>query len=206
MATLLLIRHGNHDFVNRRIVSWMPGVHINEEGREEAERLGEALAGAGISAIYSSPLERTLETAAPIAQRLDLAVRTNDAFGEIRVGDWTDVAIEDLDRDPRWRDFNRFRSGVRPPGGEMMIEVQARMVAGIERVRAEHSGQVVAIVSHGDPIKAAVMHYLAMPLDMLHRFEIAPASVSVVEVRDWGPKVWCVNAVARRGAIPGVTC
>lgn len=195
MCTFLLIRHGSHDYLDKRIVSWMPGVHINEEGRAQAQRLGETLAGSGVAALYSSPLERAIETAAPIARRLGLEIHTRDALGEVRFGEWTNLDFDTLNQDPRWHAFNRFRSGIRAPGGELMLEVQTRMVAEMERLRGEHAERTVAIVSHGDVIKAAVMHYLAMPLDLLQRIEISPASVSVIRVSDRGAKVLRVNAV-----------
>jgi probable phosphoglycerate mutase len=93
--------------------------------------------------------------------------------------------------------YNQFRSGTRAPGGEMMLQVQTRVVLEMDRIRAERRGASVAIVSHGDAIKAAVMHYAGIAIDLLHRIEISPASVSVLEIADWGPKLMVLNARPR---------
>jgi probable phosphoglycerate mutase len=194
MTKFLLIRHASHDYLGKGIASWLPGVHLNAQGREEAGMLADALAGTRMDALYSSPLERTMETARVIAARVGVAVEEREAFGEVRFGEWTDASFAELDKDPRWRAYNRFRSATRAPGGEMMIEVQSRVVVEMERIRAERPGATEAVVSHGDTIKAAVMHYAGIAMDFLQRIEISPASVSVVEIADWGPKLTALNA------------
>ncbi len=194
MCTFLLIRHATHDYMARGIAGWLPGVHINERGREEAACLAEALAGAGIQALYGSPLDRTMDTAGYIARRLGLSIHVEESFAEVRFGEWTGMSYEELDRDPRWGFFNSFRSGTRAPGGESMLDVQARVIAGMEGIRRERPGERVAVVSHGDVIKAAVMYWLGMPLDLVERFEIGPASVSVVRLEDRGARVLRLNA------------
>ncbi len=102
----------------------------------------------------------------------------------------------ELEQDPRWRLYNQFRSGTWAPGGELMIETQARVVTGMERLRIDYPGRSIAIFSHGDPIKVALMHYLGMPTDFIHRLEVGPASVSVVRVEDWGAMVLKMNEAA----------
>jgi probable phosphoglycerate mutase len=171
----------------------MPGVHISEEGKDQAARLAEVLAARRIDAIFSSPLERTLETAAPLAERLGLKVETSPAFGELRPGEWTGRDFSVLDEDPRWKIYNSFRSGTRPPGGELIAEVQTRFVAEMERLRADYPEATMAVFSHGDPIKSAVAYYAGIPLDLFLRIEIGPACMSTVEVNDWGPRVLGVN-------------
>jgi probable phosphoglycerate mutase len=116
-----------------------------------------------------------------------------DDLGEMRFGDWEGSSIADLDGLPEWRTFNTYRSGVRPPGGEFMFEVQARMLRRLDCFRQQHRDEIVAIVSHGDPLRALVAAWLGMPLDHLLRFEIDPASVSVAEVSDWGVRILCLN-------------
>lgn len=193
MATFFLIRHAENDFAGKRLAGWMPGVHLNEEGRAQAARLAGRLAGSGISALYSSPLERALETAAPLAARLGLTVQVRDALGEIRFGEWTGRHLQDLEQDLSWRNFNAFRSSTRAPGGESMLDVQHRMVAEMESLRGRHGDEKVAILSHGDAIRAVVLHYAGIPLDLMHRIEIGTASVSIIVVRDHGPQVLGLN-------------
>jgi len=103
------------------------------------------------------------------------------------------MAIQELEGREDWRRFNTFRSTTRPPGGELMAEAQLRMVNQLESIRQQHPEQSVAIVSHGDPIRAALTHFLGVPLDLALRLEIDPASVSVVQLADWGARVLCVN-------------
>ncbi len=203
MSRFLLIRHASHDYLGRRIAGWLPGVHINAQGRGEAERLASALAGTRIDALYSSPLDRTMETAQYIAARVGRPVEVCEDAGEVRFGEWTDADFETLQKDPRWHAYNAFRSGTRAPGGESMLEVQARIVGALERMRSEHPNGTVAVVSHGDVIRSAVMYYLGMPLDLIGRFEISPASVTVVEAADWGARILLMNAVFRDGCGPG---
>ncbi|MCL5745502.1 MAG: histidine phosphatase family protein [Acidobacteria bacterium] len=193
MALFFLIRHAENDYVGRRLAGWSPDVHLNEEGRAQAGRLADRLANTGISVLYSSPLERALETAAPLAERLGLEVQIRDALGEIRFGEWTGHYIEDLRQDPLWQHYNAFRSSTRAPGGESMLDVQLRIVTEIESLRRQHTDGTIAIVSHGDAIRAAVLHYAGIPLDLMHRIEISTASVSVISVEDHGPQVLGLN-------------
>ncbi|HVX65749.1 MAG TPA: MSMEG_4193 family putative phosphomutase [Bryobacteraceae bacterium] len=192
-TTVLVIRHGYNDWVGRTLAGWTPGVHLNARGREQAEQLCRRLSGVPIQAIYSSPLERTRETAGPLSRQLGLEVRVCDALGELRLGEWTGRKLCDLENDPLWRRFNTQRSTTRIPGGEHTLEVQTRMAEAFEGIRRSHPNAVVAVFSHGDPIRAILLHYLGMPLDLMHRIEIEPASVSVVKLHEWGPQVMRMN-------------
>lgn len=200
MAVFLLIRHGSNDTVGKLIPGRMPGVHLNEEGKAQAERLAERLSKLKLDAIYCSPLERTYETAVPFARHFDLPLRTSERLLEIDVGDWTGCMLQQLLGDPVWQHYNTFRAGTRAPNGELMIEVQERMVTEVERLRKEYPNGAVAIVSHGDPIKTVLAHYAGIPLDFILRIEISLASVSVISISDYGPKILCIN---HTGEIPG---
>ena len=193
MATFLLIRHAAHDLLGRAIAGRIAGVSLNPEGQAQAERLAEWLARLPITAIYSSPLERARETALPLAGRLRLQIRIAPELDEIDFGEWTGRTFPELAAIPRWDRFNSFRSGTRIPGGELMLEAQVRIVGLIERLREDHPGGLVALVSHGDVIKAALLYYLGAPLDLFMRLEISPASVSEIEVSEYGPRVLRVN-------------
>jgi len=180
MTTVLLIRHAETDAVGRFISGWMKGVHLNESGREQAALLARRLARAPLRAIYCSPLERAIETAEPVAAATGAAIQVRDAIGEIRFGEWTGRTFEELEVIPEWRKFNTSRSTTRIPGGELMLETQARMVAELECIRSRHPAEIAAVVSHGDPIRAAVLYFAGMPLDFYDRIEISPASVTVL--------------------------
>jgi probable phosphoglycerate mutase len=193
MATFYLIRHAHNDYVDKAIAGWTPGVSLNAEGREQAGRLAWKLLGCGITRLYSSPLERALQTAGPIAEALGLKVEVRDALGEIRFGEWTGKRLEDLDRDPRWRLFHQYRSGTRPPGGETMLEAQVRISGELECLRARYPEETMAVVSHSDIIRAALVHYLGMPIDLCHRLTLDPACFSIVALEPVGPRILALN-------------
>ena len=193
MAVFLLVRHGHNDVLGRRITGRQPGVDLNARGRAQAEALAERLADYGIDFIFSSPLARARQTAEPVAARIGIPVQVCEAINEIAFGEWEGRTLEELAADPGWQNFNRVRSVTRPPGGELMCEVQARMVGAIEALRVGHPQSVLALFSHGDPIKAALAHYMELPLDFVQRLEVSPASVSVLSVEDWGPGVLGIN-------------
>ncbi len=193
MTTFYLIRHGANDLVGRAIAGWSEGVHLNADGRQQAARLAERLASIPIRQLFSSPLGRARETAEPLANRLGLTVQLAEPIAEIRFGDWTGRTFNDLASDPRWQQWNHCRSGARAPGGESMIEVQARVTGYMAELAARLPDETVALFSHGDPIRSALMFYLGMPLDFVHRLEISPASVSIITLGASGPQVLCAN-------------
>jgi probable phosphomutase (TIGR03848 family) len=197
MTTLLLIRHGMNDYVGRALAGWTPGVHLNEEGRRQAQALAVRLAGVPIDVIYSSPLERAVETAEPVAERLGLAIKLCDEFGEFRFGSWTGQTFKSLEELPEWKQFNTFRSGTRPPGGELMVEVQQRMVSALEQLRHEHKDKIVAVFTHADAIRATLGHYAGISIEHCLKLDINPASVSVLKVNDWGVRVSQINEIGR---------
>lgn len=197
MTRFLLIRHGAHDYLGRAIPGRKAGVHLNELGRKQADQIAIHLSQLPIDAVYSSPMERARETAAPLARERGVAVQIADDFNEFDVGEWTDKSFAEVDHDPRSHAFNAFRSGTRAPGGELMSEVQTRVVSKILALRGAH--QLVAIFSHGDPIRAALVHFLGMHIDMYARIEIDPAGVSLVELGDDWTRVRFVNASCEGG-------
>ena len=182
MTTFLLIRHALNNTVGERFAGRMPGVDLNPEGRMQADQLAERLAGLPITCVYTSPLQRAAATARPIADILQVKLEIADDFTELDMGEWTGRSFSDLENDEHFGLFNQFRSCTRPPGGESMIEAQSRMVTGIEKLRTKHGGENIAIVSHADPIKAAVGFYAGIPIDLVNRLEISPASVSIIEL------------------------
>jgi broad specificity phosphatase PhoE len=146
-----------------------------------------------IRAVYTSPLERAIETAEPIARRHGLELQQLQEIGEIHIGEWQGLTMQELDRRDDWRRFNTFRSGTRAPGGELMLETQTRMVRQLDLLRAKHPDETVALVSHGDPLRSALAYFLGIPLDLVLRVEVSPASLSIVQIHDWGARVLCLN-------------
>lgn len=193
MATFYLIRHGTCDPVGKRISGRKPGVYLNEDGRREARELAERMANVALDAIYSSPMERTRETAEPLARLSGLEIRVSDAFHEIDFGAWTGKSYRELAEIEEWRQYNHFRSGIAIPGGERAIEVQARVIAELERLRRMHEGERVAVFTHADVIRLTVLYYLGAPAEFNVRLEISPASVSVLKLGSWGPEIQRLN-------------
>jgi probable phosphoglycerate mutase len=190
---LLLIRHALNDWVGQRLAGWTPDVHLNEEGRAQAAALAERLAGVSLAAVYSSPLERTLETAQPLARAHSLEVQVREGLGETQYGDWTGRSLEELKDEKLWPVVQVYPGGARFPGGESMRETQARIVAELDAIRDAHPGQTVAIVSHSDPIKMAAAHYVGLALDLFQRLVISPASVTAFVFTLYGPRLVCLN-------------
>ncbi len=203
MTTFLLIRHASLDLLGRALAGRAPDVHLNAHGKMEAERLAERLAAMPIRAIYTSPLERAQETAWPLASRLMLEARAEPGLTEIDFGDWTSRTFAELDARPDWQEWNAARGRAESPGGETMSAVQQRIVGTLAWLGEGNREATVAVVSHGDVIKAALMHYLGIPLDNVQRFEISPASVSVVALHPGGPQVSLVNDTSHLGAARG---
>ncbi|HLP74135.1 MAG TPA: histidine phosphatase family protein [Bacteroidales bacterium] len=189
MNKIILIRHAQTDTAGIRLTGRAPGIFLNAEGREQARILAEKLADAGIDYFYSSPLERTMETANLIAEKHKQPVSTLDNFLEVNYGEWTNFTVEELRGNPLFDRYNTYRSNTRIPGGEKMEEVQTRTIAGIEKVCLRHPGSAIAIFTHADVIKMAISWYLSVPVDMMHRMEISPASVSIIELYDDSAKV-----------------
>ncbi len=192
-----MIRHALTDAVVEGVLGGRrEGVSLNAAGRHDAETLAERLRDLPITAVYSSPLERAAETAGLIAGERGVLVTISDAFNELDAGDWTEKTFASLQGDDVWRAFNGFRSCTRIPGGEVMAEVQARVVTGLGRLREAHPGECIAVVSHADVIKAAIGYYAGIPIDLLHRIEISPASVSVVRLDNEHVSILGLNTFA----------
>ena len=193
MTTFLLIRHGETDANEKVLAGWTPGWHLNPRGKRQAENLAEKLAPVPLHAVYSSPLERAVETAEPIARRHRLLTHQLEELGELHFGDWEGKTFAELDGDENWRRYNASRGTVGPPGGEPMWDAQLRMSRLLECLAQKHPDERVALIGHGDPFRALIAHCLGIPLDLMLRFEISPGSFSILRAWPWGTHVLCMN-------------
>jgi broad specificity phosphatase PhoE len=193
LCVFLLIRHGAHGLGGEALAGRSDAAQLSPLGSEQVHRIVQSIRHLPISAIYSSPVLRTRQTADVLAQALQLPIQTSEALSEVDFGDWAGHSLAELRDQTAWCGWNQFRSGTRAPGGELMLETQARIVAEMLRLRDCHRGEYVALVSHGDVIKSAVAYFLGVPLDLMLRIEISLASVSAVAIGDGGPWVLCVN-------------
>jgi probable phosphoglycerate mutase len=195
MPIVLLIRHGENDYVKKgRLAGRLPGVHLNKNGKAQAEAVAERLKAAPIKAIYSSPLERAVETAQPLAAALGLEIQVRDGLIEVDFGEWQDQRLKGLGRTKLWKHVQLAPARFRFPGGESFADAQYRICREIEAIAAQHEPKdLIAIVGHSDPIKLAVAYYLGMPLDLFQRLSVSPASVTALMMGEMGAHLLTLN-------------
>ena len=183
MTRIFLIRHGENEYTRTgRLAGWTRGVALNASGAQQALALAAYLAATPVHFIYSSPLQRALETAQPLAKSKHLRVRVLDALGEVRYGEWQGKSLKELRLRKLWRTVQERPSQMVFPGGEALRAVQTRAVDAVELLAARHAGQTVALFSHGDVIRVTMAHYLGTPLDLFQRIMIGTASISEINI------------------------
>jgi broad specificity phosphatase PhoE len=178
-TTIHLVRHGHHGLLGRLLCGRMPGVALDQLGRDEIAGCADLLEPLP-SIVQSSPQLRAQQSAEIVAARFGKSVEIVADINEIDVGDWTARPFAELEDDPAWYAWNAHRGTARPPHGESMQELQNRVVSHIERLRRECCGETIALVSHAEPIRAAILHYQKLPLDDFLTIEIDTASVSTI--------------------------
>jgi probable phosphoglycerate mutase len=195
MPVLLLIRHGDNDHLKKKILyARLPGVHLNEHGRQQAELLAAALADVPLAAVYASPLERAVETAQPIAAQAGLEVCTDDRLLDTDIGEWQGKPWKTMTRSPLWKTIQFAPARFRFPGGESFLETQVRVVAALDAILAAcRPEDWAAVVFHADPIKLAVAHYLGLPLDHFQRLACDTGSVTVLGIGEHGARLMGLN-------------
>ena len=193
-TVVLLVRHGQTPTTGAVLPGRAPGLHLSPDGVAQAERVAGRLASLGrVSALYASPMERTLETAKPIAGACGLRTRKNPGLIECDFGRWTGRKLQTLRRRRDWATVQRNPSGFRFPGGESFAEMQARALDAVTAIAARHRGQTVVAVSHADVIKAVVASATGTPLDLFQRIVVSPCSVTAIAYAPEGPIVLTVN-------------
>jgi probable phosphoglycerate mutase len=171
----------------------MPDVHLNQEGQAQALALARRLTPVDLAAVYTSPLERALETAKIVAAPHGLPAVVREGLGEVRFGRWTGQPLDQLRRRRLWRAAQFVPSTTRFPGGESIREMQTRVVADLESLQAKHAGQTIAVVAHADVIKAGVAHFVGLHLDLFQRIIVSPASLTVLELGGPVPSLVSLN-------------
>jgi probable phosphoglycerate mutase len=192
---VLLVRHGQTPTTGATLPGRAAGLHLADTGRAQADAAAARIAGLKkVDAVYASPLERTRETAAPIAKARKLRVKAEKGLLECDFGEWTGAELKDLRKLPEWKTVQSFPSGFRFPGGESFTEMQLRMVDTVDRLVQRHAGGVVVAVSHADPIKALAAHAMGTHLDLFQRLVVSPCSVTAIAYSTTGPTVLAVNS------------
>lgn len=183
MTTIILVRHGQNDWVKEgRLAGWIPGVHLNDMGRQQARDAAARLAQLPVTAVYSSPVTRCMETAAILAAAWQLEVTPLDAVGEVRYGEWEGEKVKDLSQKKEWLNVQFFPSRMRFPEGEALRTVQARAVDALEALSLRHEKDMIVVVSHADVIKLVLAYYLGVHIDLFQRIALAPAAASVLHL------------------------
>ena len=194
-TVLLFVRHGQTPTTGTKLPGRAPGLHLAEKGVRQAEVAGARIAALSkVKAIYASPMERTQETAAPIAKACKLRVRTHQGLIEADFGTWTGKNLSSLRKLPEWTTVQNYPSGFRFPRGESFPEMQTRMTGAVTELVGKHPGETIVAVSHADTIKAAVADAAGTPLDLFQRIVISPCSVSAVMYTPTGPIVLAINS------------
>ena len=203
---VLYVRHGRTPTTGARLPGRAPGLHLSDEGRAQAEALAAHVAGVashlpgkGVAAVYASPMERTRETAAPIARAVGRRVRTASGLIECEFGAWTGRRLKDLMKLKAWSTVQHQPSAFRFPKGESFAEMQARITGQVADLVARHPGETIVCVSHADPIRAALAQALGSPLDLFQRLVVGPCSVSAVLHGPERPTVLTVNSTGPLG-------
>lgn len=199
-ALVCFVRHGTTPTTGVVLPGRAPGLRLSPEGRAEAERVAAHLAeSGGVAALYVSPLARARETAAAITERVGVAPVVDRRLVECDYGDWTGGRLDELRRLPEWARLERWPSGFRFPGGESLVEVDARLAAFVAEVADGHRGEVAVAVSHADCIRIATARALGLGLDGFHRLAVAPASLTAIAYGPGAPRVLCVGST---GGLP----
>jgi probable phosphomutase (TIGR03848 family) len=203
VSTVVLVRHGRtHANTSGVLAGWSSGVFLDEEGEEQVQRVAAALADIPVTAVITSPLDRTQQTAEAIlaAQRAaghSPQFHVEPRIGECRYGEWTGRALADLAQEPLWSSVQAHPSSVTFPGaeGESMLAMQHRATSAIREWNATLGEEALSVVvSHGDVIKAVLADALGMHLDHFQRIHIDPASLSVIHYTPHRPFVFRTNS------------
>lgn len=198
MTRILLIRHGATDSAGKILAGRTTGVHLNAEGLRQIQQLGRYVNEHwNLAAIVCSPLERTVETARALDPAEKLPFLMDDRFSEFDFGEWTGKRFDELNGKQMWAEYNRYRSVHGAPGGEGLVDVQARAWKGIRSVCDRFPEATVAVVSHADVIRSILLLVLGMPLDNVLRLDIQPASVSEIRIGAGEPMMHCMGLLSR---------
>jgi probable phosphoglycerate mutase len=195
MPTILLIRHAENEYVAKgRLAGRLPGVHLNDNGQKQADVVAKALAHAPIKALYSSPMERCMQTAQPLAAVLGLEILPRPGLIEVDFGEWQDKTLKQLRRRKLWKVVQANPARMQFPGGETFASAQGRIVQELETLAGQHSPKdLIACFSHSDLIKLALSYFLGQPIDLFQRIMIAPASISTLHLGEMGAQIINLN-------------
>ena len=181
MTTILLIRHGDNESLSKYLPGHLAGIHLNEAGKTQALLVAESLKDAQITSIISSPLERAVETATPLAEKLNLNVGIENGFIEMNTGLWTGKNFTEIKEDPIWMKLREDPENHTFPEGETFADAQVRVWNALKTTIDSHDDNaIVAIFSHSDCIKLLLAKAMDTPMKRYYSFSVDPASLSIL--------------------------
>ncbi len=189
ITKIILIRHGETVANRENIFRGREDFPLNEVGRKQAQFLAEHLAArrqverlGRITAIYSSPLSRALDTALAVAKKFGLDVAVDESFINISLGEWEGVPHAEIARKfPE--EYHLWRTEPEKltiPGGESLVDVQKRALKATDEIVQKHIGETIAIVSHRAVIKPLIAGLLQLPPPYFWKIHIDNAAYSVI--------------------------
>ena len=196
MAIIILVRHGETDWVGKRLQGRQPGIDLNETGRRQAQQTADALQHLSIKAIYSSPLDRAVQTAQFLAERKGLQVESHPGLIEMDYGIFVGKTFKQLWRMKGWKKMVQPGNTEPFPGGDSFVTAHDRVIAAIEDIASRWGEKdLVACFTHADQVRLAIAHYLHMPMGEFHRLVAHTAAASVIQVVEGQGQVIQVNQV-----------
>jgi probable phosphoglycerate mutase len=187
--TAYLVRHATHELVDRILVGRDAAVTLGVPGLGQAAALGRRFANEKLVSVQSSPQPRAQQTAEPIAASAGLPLEVAPQLDELDMGAWTGRSFMELDGDLAWQCWNSHRGSARPPGGESMLEVRDRIIEYVERACERIGDGGIVFVSHAEPIRAAILHYLGLLPEDFMRLPIDPGSVTAIVLDPRGGRI-----------------
>jgi broad specificity phosphatase PhoE len=196
LTTFLLVRHGVFETAGERLAGRAPGIALSADGRSQVRRLATRLHSTAIAGVYTSPVQRAVETATLLASALRVPLQTDPALEEVDFGEWTGATFHALGDVPLWQQFNRFRTTTPIPAGESLLDVQTRVIGWMTGLASTHPGTILLAVTHAEVIRSAVATYAGISLDLALRLEIAPSSITELRLGAGAPVIVRVNDTA----------
>lgn len=196
MPLILLVRHAENEYTRKgKLAGRLPSVHLNERGKAQANALSASLEKIPLKAIYSSPLERALETAEPLARTHQLEIIRHEGLIELDYGEWQGKSLRSLRRLKEWKIVQFTPSLMRFPQGERIVDAQFRIVNTIQQIACQYAtNEWVVCVSHADPIKLAIAYFLGMPIETYQRLTIGLASLTVLHLDHQSARFLTINS------------